>query len=184
MPITIKVPITRRPTGASLSRLSLAGVSDACIGERCERARQKGREEATQELSGGLGQAFERAAERLDEARETAETEVSRFAVQLSVEIAGMLTRREVDAGNYDIERIVREAMAASGIGRAPCTIHLAPSDVEKIESSAFRTGTTIEADPNLAVGDVQLSTPQGLLVRELDSCLGSIRDALLGDID
>lgn len=175
----IRISLPSAPRRAAIGSRSLDEVSRACLDARCERARQAGREEALLELSGGVGHALEAAAVRLDEARERAEAELAVFAVELSVEIAGMLTRKAVDAGQYDIERIVREALAASGIGRGACVIHLAPGDIEHLDKATFRAETQFAADPHLNPGDVHVTTPRGLLVRELDACLASIREAL-----
>ena len=180
----ISIAMGPPPTGARLSSRSLDQLSEDWIAERCERAREEGRQEALDELSGSTGKALVEAARRLDVAREQAEREVGPFAVELAVGIANLLLRREVDSGHYDIEGIVREALAASGVGRAPCVVHLNPTDVERLEGVPFRKGTEIEADTSLAAGDVHISTPQGLLVRELDGCLAAVREKLLGGLD
>lgn len=115
------------------------------------------------------------AAERLDAARERAETELAPFACELALAIASEILRVEVDAGRYDLERIVRETLAASGVGRGNCVVHLHPKDHEALSGIPFRSGTVLEADPEVALGEVHVTTPQGLLVRELPALLEAI---------
>jgi hypothetical protein len=76
----------------------------------------------------------------------------------------------------------VRETLSASGVERGPCVVHLHPEDAARLSEVRFRSGTRIEADEGVARGDVQVSTPQGLLVRDLEDCLGAIAAGLHGE--
>lgn len=127
--------------------------------------------------------ALEMAAERLDQAREAAENEVPGQVIDLAVAIARELLIVELHAGNYDLERMVRSTLADSGVGRGECTVHVSRQDAERLKSVTFRAGTRIEADPSLSDGDIQVTTPRGLLVREIDSCMDAIREQLLEEI-
>ena len=101
----------------------------------------------------------------------------------LAVEIARTLVRKELMAGTHNMESMVREALAASGAGRGPCTVHLNPADLAQLESVRFRAGTELEADDAVARGDVHVETPHGLLVRENTEALRSIHERLLGEL-
>ena len=61
--------------------------------------------------------------------------------------------------------------------------MHLHPDDHARLKGVLFRSGTTLELDPNMVRGDVHLSTPRGLLVRDLDSALEAIREQLLKEL-
>jgi flagellar biosynthesis/type III secretory pathway protein FliH len=127
--------------------------------------------------------ALDAACARLDQAREEAAASLALHAVQLAVEIAQTLVRAEVSAGRHDLEAIVREALAASGVGRGDCVVHLNPLDAAAVADVRFRAGTRIEADEAVRRGDVQVSTPHGLLVREIPEALRSIHERLLGEL-
>jgi len=139
--------------------------------------------EGERAASARAGRALELAAARLDAAREEAEAALARNAVALAVEIARMLVRKELVAGTHNMESMVREALAASGAGRGPCTVHLNPADIAQLESVRFRSGTELEPDEAVARGDVHVETPHGLLVRENAEALRSIHERLLGEL-
>jgi flagellar assembly protein FliH len=122
------------------------------------------------------------AAAELARAREESDRAVAEDAVQLAVVIARELVRREVDAGRHDIERIVREALHVSGAGRAECVVHLHAEDLNRLANVAFRSATRLEADPEVARGDVHVSTPRGIVVRDLDAALASVAERLKED--
>lgn len=127
-----------------------------------------------------LGDALRRvdsAAEELRVARERTDRAVIEDATKLALAIAREIVRTEIDAGRYDLERIVREALAASGAGRAACVVHLNPIDVERLAGVPFRAATRIESDPEVAPGDVHVSTQRGTLVRDVDAALATLAE-------
>jgi len=141
-------------------------------------------------LADGLHQAHETAAgavskavEELAHLAEERINDLTRDASRLAVEIARTLLRREIDAGRYDIERIVRETLLASGTGRGACALHLNPADVERLKGVVFRAGTVLESDPDIPVGDVHVTTPRGLLVRDVEQALAAIAERFEGDV-
>jgi flagellar biosynthesis/type III secretory pathway protein FliH len=132
----------------------------------------------------GEARALAQAARRLDEsadalqrARAASDAAVAEDSLRLALSIAREILRREIDAGRYDLERIVREALTASGAGRAACVVHLNPADVEKLAGVPFRAATRLEADPEVAPGDVHVSTARGTLVRDVDAALAAIAE-------
>ena len=82
-----------------------------------------------------------------------------------------------------EIPRIVRDTLSASGVGRGACVVHVHPRDAERLRGVPFRSGTEIEADPEVAEGDVHVTTPHGLLVREIDELLLAVRSRLHGEL-
>jgi flagellar biosynthesis/type III secretory pathway protein FliH len=136
-------------------------------------------------LAQGRSEAIAQAAGALDRAAEALELEHARaakLAVEMALEIARVLLRREAQAGNYDLEKIVRETLAVSGVDRGRCVVHLNPDDAKALESVPFRNGTVIEPDISVARGNVQVSTPRGLLVREFEQALDAIGGELRGE--
>lgn len=133
-------------------------------------------------VDSGAG-ALEAALAALEDKVVRAEQELAHHAVEIGVEIARALVRVRIQAGDYDLERIVRGALADSGVGRGEVTVHLNPEDHAALEQASFRDGTQLESDPTLPRGDVHLSTPRGLLVRDVEGTLESIREQLLEDL-
>lgn len=151
--------------------------------EDVERAFARGVAQGEQQAWAKAAGALDRAVATLEAARERAEQDLAHAAVELATEIARTLVRVEIDTGRYDIERIVREALAASGVGRRACVVHLNPIDAERLKSVPFRAATVIEPDHEVAQGDVHITTPHGVLVRDVDSALESIAERIRGDL-
>jgi flagellar biosynthesis/type III secretory pathway protein FliH len=104
-------------------------------------------------------------------------------SVELALEITRCLLRAEIPAGRYDLEAIVRESLSLSGAERGRCVVHLNPVDAEAIADVPLRSGTELEPDPNVPRGSVHVTTPQGLLVRDLEEAVKSIGERILGDL-
>ena len=175
------------PTAVRIADVGLDQISTQLVEERMASEYERGMEAGRQDMLGRVEAgvvALTGAAERIDQAREAAQTEIGEFAVQLATEIARHVVKQEVDAGRYDLERVVRDVLAASDVGRGHCTVHMNPADLELAKKYPFRTGTELEADPDIPCGDVRVSTPQGLLVRDIDAVITAIREKLLGDLE
>lgn len=175
--------LPRPAQGAAL----FAGSRAALLGGRLEGqlalAREEGRLQGEREALAGPAQLLDEACATLERSLEEARTEASRLALELALCIAGQILRVELAAGRHDIERIVRETLAQSGVGRGACVVHLHPLDVERLRHVPFRAGTQIEADEDVAVGSVHVTTPKGLLVREVDECLAAVAERLRGEL-
>ena len=130
----------------------------------------------------GRAEALARAVVDLDQAalQFAAATESSNVAlvsdsVELALAIAAEVVRAEVAARRHGIEAMVRETLHASGVGRGACTVHVSPEDAELLAQITFRSGTKIETDPDVKRACVQVETPQGLLVRDIEAALTSV---------
>lgn len=175
--------LPRPPTGVRV----VEGTADAYVA----RVQRSTLDDAyARGLADGERRAFERgagaltaAAERLDQAREKAQPELAQAAIDLAIEIARAVVRCEIEAGHHGIERIVRETLATSGVGRGACVVHVHPADAERLKPIPFRTGTVIEADPEVAPGDVHVTTPHGVLVRDVEDVLASVRERLHAEL-
>jgi flagellar biosynthesis/type III secretory pathway protein FliH len=172
-----------RPAVARVSSRSLDEISAQVAEGQVEAAYQRGLADGEAVMRATASGALEAAAERIDAARESAHEEIGAFAVKLGIAIAEQLLHAEIEAGRYDLEKIVRSTLAASEVGRGACVVHLAPEDVKRLKGVQLRSLTVLEDDPNMKPGDVHVTTPQGLLVRDLDSALDSIAERILGDM-
>jgi flagellar biosynthesis/type III secretory pathway protein FliH len=177
-------PITsaREPVGARVVPGDLDGALERLVAQREELAAERGRRAAEAELHASIGGAVDAAVERLDAAREEAIGQLNHTAVELAIEITRRLLRVELPAGRYDLEGIVREALAFSGVARGRCVVHLNPVDAAALANVPFRSGTEVEPDPTVPRGSAHITTPQGLLVRDLEEALRSIGERLLGE--
>lgn len=172
-----------RPTAVRVVEGSRAALLARHARETEENAFARGRNEGQQSALSGAAGALLRAAEKLHEAQQQMSADLARDATKLGIEIARTLLRSEIDAGRYDIERIVRETLQASGAGRGACVVHLNPSDITRLDGVVFRVGTQLEADPEVPPGDVHVTTQRGLLVRDVEQALSSIAERLEGDL-
>jgi flagellar assembly protein FliH len=161
-------------------------VVDAAESAACAEAEKRGHARGVAE---GEARAMSGAVLRLDDAavelvraREHTDRAVAEDAAKLALLIAREIVRREIDERRYDIERIVRDALQASGAGRAECVVHLHADDVKRLEGIAFRSATRLEADPEISRGDVHVSTPRGVVVRDLDAALAAVAERLKED--
>jgi flagellar biosynthesis/type III secretory pathway protein FliH len=176
------VELDAAPSVARLAAGSRADAWERVALAREARARAQGRREGEREANAGAAAALSSAVERLDSAREAARDGLANTAVDLAVEVVRTLLRVELEAGRYDLEGMVREALSFSGVDRGKCVVHLHPQDAARLEGVRFRSGTTIEADEGVARGSVHVTTPQGLLVRDLDEAVRSIAERLRGE--
>lgn len=135
--------------------------------------------EAAAQLESLMGSLSDRAQE-LEAAHQKLEAELPTFAVELAVGIARELLRIDIGSRNYDVEATVRHALSVASAGRSSCTIHLHPDDLQNCDPSRFRSNTKFEADPDIGRGDVHVTTPQGLLVHDIDAALTRVREELL----
>ena len=178
-----KVSLHLEPVAVHLRRGGLSALAEERAEQRVTEAYERGFREGLAAGAESGADALGQALSRLEAASERAREALPGHVVELAVEIAGTLLQLRVDAGEYDLERIVRGALADSGVGRGSCVVHLHPDDHARLKDTLFRAGTTLELDPNMVRGDVHLSTPRGLLVRDLDSALETIREQLLEEL-
>lgn len=176
---TERVTLNASPSSARIVAGDATAAFDALLVRERETAFAKGVCEGERRASQAAAGALAQACERLDRARETAVGQMTHDTLELTLEIARRLLRSEIAAGHYDMERIVREALSFSGAGRGACVVHLNPADAAALASVQFRAGTQIEADVSVARGDAHVTTPHGLLVREIDEALRAVGEHL-----
>ncbi len=156
--------IPRAPKAARLFN----GTTDDWHAQQREVARAEGYANAVQDAALRL----DAATDQLDKDRAQALKELPAFALRFAQEVARHLLRTTIQAGDHDIEGMIRDALARSGVGRGACTVHINPDDLEMLNGVVFRKGTEIQADQSLPAGTIHVSTPQGLLVRDIDDCV------------
>lgn len=173
MPIQqAKLQLHSAPVSVRITNASIEILSRRILDGRVESSFARGQEEGMTRVGQSAAVALGKAVERLDEIGR----EVERFSAQLAVEIARHIVRAELQTDCEALESIVRETLADSGVGRGRCAVHLNPDDLKALEGITFRQGTELVGDPSVQRGDVQVTTPQGLFVREIDGMLDNLR--------
>ncbi len=175
----LDLPLERAPSLVRLFAGSEVELRQGWESSALEEAFERGRRAGEEQLRAALGATFDAALGEIETLRESAVARLAQDAANLAVEIARELVRCETKAQRHDIERIVRETLAASGVGRGACVVHLHPRDAQRMERVHFRARTQIESDPAVAEGDVHVTTPQGLLVRDLEHALDTIGERI-----
>ena len=171
--------LERAPSRVRLFAGSETEMRQGWQGSALDEAFERGRRAGEEQLRAALGASLDAALAEIETLRESAVARLAQDAADLAVEIARELVRCETRAGRHDVERIVRETLAASGVGRGACVVHLHPKDAQRMERVHFRARTQIEPDPAVAEGDVHVTTPQGLLVRDLEHALDTIGERI-----
>lgn len=171
------------PRAARIVELELDAYRDNARAAELAAAETRGHAEGRAEALAACAALLEAATERYDAERRELSDQAAKTAAELAVEIVRQLLRVEIPKGTYDLEAIVREVIAQGDAGYGKHVLHLHPQDAERLADAPFRAGTTVEADPDVRLGDVRLETPQGVLVRQLDTCLREIRERLIGEV-
>ena len=174
----LELEIASAPTAV---RVVAAHEVEACA-ESEQRGHARGLAEGEARAVAGALKKLDEAAAMLARAREESDRAVAEDAAKLALVCAREIVRAEVDAGRYDIERIVREALHVSAAGRAECVVHVHAEDLKRLAGVQFRSATRLEADPEVSRGDVHVSTPRGIVVRDLDAMLATIAERLKED--
>lgn len=178
-----RVPLDRAPTSARILDEGTEVWLARELAAREDAAHLRGVEEGAAAARSGAARALDEALAELATARSEAASGLAASAVELATAIARELLRVEVDAGRHDIETMARNALAVADTGRASCVLHLNPADVEALVDVPFRAGTELQADMDVQRGHVRVSTPHGLLVRDLDTAVDGIREHLLEEL-
>jgi hypothetical protein len=144
------------------------GTVDEWHAKQRETARAEGYAAAVQDAAFRL----DAVATQLDADRAKALDELPAFALRFAQEVARHLLRTTIQSGGHDIEGMIRDALSRSGVGRGACVVHVSQDDFQLLEGIVFRKGTKVQSDPSLPSGAVHVSTPQGLLVRDIDDCV------------
>jgi len=133
----------------------------------------------------GLNQALKGLVEKLGKFCETLFAEHKEEIAKLSVEIARKILMQKVQDGDYEIEKIVQEAL-----NNAPThqdlVVHLNPADLveyqklQQDESAEALPGVKFVSDTNIGRGECQLESPKGVIGLLIDENLERIGKALV----
>ncbi len=179
----LTIQLEQRPSEVAMFAGSLGELNTTRRAEREAALFEAGRTQGFAEATQSAAKALEAASDALDELRNGMTESLADSAAQLAVEMLQELLRVELVAQNYSIVNIVRSVVAEAGNSHGAMTLHVHPDDAARLADVPFRTGTTIQADPAVRPGDVELHTSQGQLVRDMDACVASIRERILAEV-
>lgn len=177
---TVRATLTAPPARAALRKDGLDAIREEIVERQIAAAYALGRADGTRETLEGAGRLLDAAVNQVEAARSRAEQELPREVVELAVEVADQLLRARLADGAYDLERIVRSALAGGGVERGRCVVRLHPNDLKRLDGVHFREDTSLVAQHDLALGTVHVEMKRGLLVRDPVEALEQIREALL----
>lgn len=104
--------------------------------------------------------------------------------LDLAVQIAGKVLAQEIQAGRYEIEPIVTEALSQVSL-QEDVVVRMNPDDLERChaaEEQADGEGqVTFTADPGVQPGECVVVTSEGVVDSSPDERLGEVADALKG---
>ena len=126
--------------------------------------------------------ALERGRERLGQFQADLVAQAETQLLELAMDIARKVLAQEIQAGRYEIEPIVAEAMKQRP-ARCDVTVHLHGDDFAHCEAARQDTGDSgglrWVADANIAPGECLLETDQGTISSTVDGQLAEIAEAL-----
>ena len=153
-----------------------AGIQAAQQSLDAERARLV---QARNALAAGLGD--------LSRLREETIAAAEAQLLELALEIARKVLMQEIDAGRYEIDPIVREALLHVP-ARQGVVVHLHPDDwaaceiARDAEGAAGAGNVRFLADPGVRRAECLLEAPQGMVVSGVEAHLQDIGEALKED--
>jgi flagellar biosynthesis/type III secretory pathway protein FliH len=177
---TLRATLVAPPARATLRKDGLDVIRAEIVERQVASAYARGWADGTRETLAGAGRLLDAAVEQVEAARNRAEQALPREVVELAVEVADQLLRARLADGAYDLEKIVRSALAGGGSERGRCVVRLHPTDLKRLEGAHFREDTSLVAQADLALGTVHVEMKRGLLVRDPVEALEQIREALL----
>lgn len=133
-------------------------------------------------------QALEAATSRLGQVQEQLVGELEEHVVELALNVSRKVLMQEVQAGRYEIEPIVKEALLHVSI-RKDVVVHLNPEDYSACEMVKQQGGGAGNAgdlhfvsDPVVPRASCVLETSQGVIKSTIDGHLDEITSALQGN--
>ncbi len=107
--------------------------------------------------------------------------------VRLSIGIAEKILMRQIDAGQYDIARIVGEALAVAP-AQEPITVRMNPQDLEVYDKALQELGKSrpgnviFKGDGEVGRAECVVETSKGLIESRIADHLRLVEEALLRD--
>ena len=197
MPSRMTIHLPSRPLGVRITPADGPPAADGphvdpatpapAEDERIEAMREADREElaAQQAELAKTRQALEAGLARLSTLREEMIHEAESQLLELALDVARKVLMQEIQAGRYEIDPIVKEALRRVP-RRQDVVAHLHPHDWSRSqlargaeEDPAAAGSIRFVADPSIPRGECVLETAEAAIVSAVDDHLDTIADAL-----
>lgn len=171
--LTLKGPLM----SVSVVSSGMVGPSRSGGSEQALLAREA---EAEKARSVAAATALLDAAARLDAWRRELPARIEAQLVDLAVGIARKVLCQELQAGRYEVEPIVREALAGLDL-RAGAVVHLNPDDLRRggLAASEASSDQAVRyvADPQVGAGECFVETPEGTVEATVEHQLARVSE-------
>ncbi len=142
---------------------------------------------ATKQLLDNLMTSMAQSIDELEQRRSHSLDEMRQAVIELSVAIASSIVQATIQADQFNIHELVRQAVAQADDG-VTLAIHLNPHDLEMVLASLELRGSPwprgvevrLEADPSLARGSCRAEGPDFGWLSTVEQRLADIRETLL----
>jgi len=140
--------------------------------------------EAQREKLMQAGKSLEEAAVKLQQFQEEIFSSHREQIARLSVEIAGKILQKEIAGGNYDIEKIIQEALKVAP-AQQDVVVRLNADDLEHYEkgidgkSGDGLANVKLVPDANIGPGQCVVETDKGMIEYFIEEHLKKVSEAL-----
>ncbi|MCE5279980.1 MAG: FliH/SctL family protein [Planctomycetaceae bacterium] len=163
-----------------LMSVSVAGIAPGAGSDLMDLQRELAAERAATVQA---RQAMEQAASELVRLLHELPIGLEKQLATLALEIARKVICREIDAGRYEIDAIVAQALEGIDTRRGGVAVRLNPADLERsgLARGAAGDGAVFQADAAIKPGQCRIETPDGVAEWTLDNHMEQIARALTG---
>lgn len=168
--------VSGRPVGVQLLG---PGGAESVVKQALERARAEGYAAG---VSGHMAELNTRIQDAVERAEQALREQFAQSACELAVVLAERLVCATVEAGNHDVEALVRRALSQSLPDASGLTVRLNPNDVLALSKVEFSAEVRFEPDKSLQPGDVVVESSHGRLVRSLRELIADLADQLTAE--
>lgn len=172
------ITLSARPSAVAV----MGGLIDAAEVERQVSQRLAAELELIEAREAQLASAIEAmrsAAEQFQAARDQLADQARQQVVDLALAVAAKVLMQQVQAGQYEIDPIVAEALKDAP-PRRQVVVHLCQADLERCQLAAQPpAGVTFQADPGLSAAQCVVVTPEGIIESSVQQGLAAVAEAL-----
>jgi len=132
----------------------------------------------------GVCETLQQAADKLKEMYERGISEQRAGIAKLAVEIAARVVRRKTEEGDYEIVKMIEEALKEAA-AEEDVAIRLNPQDMERCKKAqeageAKFSGVTFVADAGVGRAECRVETKRGIIASVIDEQLERVGKALI----
>jgi len=184
------ITLNRPPRGVRVERTVMPGADSdvpAVTAETVQKLLDDCRRQAQAEVQaeraqlGSAAAALRAACEELRRQQADLRAEAEHQLLELAIEIARKVLMQEIQAGRYEIEPIIRAALARAGPAGGEVVVHLNADDLArcKLAGAQESAGLRLVADGAVQGGECVVHTGEGVVESRIESHVQEIERAL-----